>query len=138
MSGAPGRTPYRRWVEKSIVVALNSANCIFTARNSSCGKVMFSQVSVCPPGEVYTPWQADLPVPRDGYCSGWYASYWNAFLLFKIPDQLFIDETLDKGSFNIILQQKQFFSLIFVAPQCKHKIGFLMNPSRGTSFSLSH
>ena len=43
---------------------------IFTVRNSSCGKVMFSQVSVCPRGEVYTPgrqtppsWHANPP-PR--------------------------------------------------------------------------
>ena len=25
--------------------------------------------------------QADTPILRDGNCSGWYASYWNAFLL---------------------------------------------------------
>ena len=31
-------------------------NLLFvTVRNSSCGKVMFLQVSVCPQGEVYTP-----------------------------------------------------------------------------------
>ena len=30
-------------------------NGIITVRNSSCGKVMFLQVSVCPQGEVYTP-----------------------------------------------------------------------------------
>ena len=29
--------------------------CIFTVRNNSCGKVIFSQVSVCLQGEVYTP-----------------------------------------------------------------------------------
>ena len=55
--------------------------------NSSHGKVMFSHVSVClQRGEVYTPCQVDTPcqIPsRDGYCSGRYASYWNAFL-FKI------------------------------------------------------
>ena len=28
-----------------------------------------------------TPWQADVPPPPDGYCSGRYASYLNAFLL---------------------------------------------------------
>ena len=38
---------------KSIV----SESIVFTVRNSSCGKVMFSQVSVCPRGEVYTPRQ---------------------------------------------------------------------------------
>ena len=67
---------------------------------------MFSQVSVIlstvgfwqtPPGQTLTPpqsdttsWadtpQADIPLDRhapaqaDGYCSGRYASYWNAFL----------------------------------------------------------
>ena len=47
-----------------------------------------------PPPRADTPWQADTPLrhadtplplsrhhPRDGYCSGWYASYCNAFLL---------------------------------------------------------
>ena len=67
---------------------------IFTVRNSSCGKVMFSQTCVknsvheegggglsasgsggcTPPGQ--TP-----PHPQDGHCSRRYASYWNAFLL---------------------------------------------------------
>ena len=56
----------------------------------SCGKVIFSQASVilstgvclpAIPGQT-SPWQADntAPPPRDGYCSGRYASYWNAFL----------------------------------------------------------
>ena len=28
--------------------------------------------------------EADTPLPpADGYCCGWYASYWNAFLLIK-------------------------------------------------------
>ena len=42
---------------------------ITTIRNSSFAKVMFSQVSVCPQGGVYTPWQAgtapwaDTPLP---------------------------------------------------------------------------
>ena len=70
---------------------------IFTVRNSSCEKVMFSQVSVCPQeGGVHAPSpgrQTPLPdrqtpprqtPPRDGYYSGRYASYWNAFLLSEI------------------------------------------------------
>ena len=58
---------------------------IITVRNSSCGKVMFSQVSVCPRG-VYTPMARQTPpgqrspLRADGHCSGWYASYCNAFL----------------------------------------------------------
>ena len=54
---------------------------IFTVRNSSCGKVMFSQV--CVKNSVHSgrrAWQAS----RDGHCSGRYASYWNAFsVIFK-------------------------------------------------------
>ena len=82
---------------------------VFTVLKLSCGKVMFSQVCVKNPvhtGEVHTPgqtpppwedtpYQADTPLARqtppwadtlqDGYCSGWYASYWNAFLLNIFP-----------------------------------------------------
>ena len=40
-----------------------------------------------PPGQT-SPWadtdQADTPLPADGYCSGRYASYWNAFLFENI------------------------------------------------------
>ena len=122
---------------------------IFTVRNSSCGKVMFSQASVCPRGErrCTTPGQNHLPArhtppwkdtpghtppghtlppplpdtlshlathqlppghtltppghppsPRetppvqnptqaDDHCSGRYASYWNAFFLYKVHAQ---------------------------------------------------
>ena len=64
-------------------------NCILrviTVRNSSCGKVMFSQVSVCPQGGVQPPslWtDTPPPPPSDGRCSGRYASYWSAFLFSK-------------------------------------------------------
>ena len=39
-----------------------------------------------------TPWAdtsswADTPCPADGYCSGWYASYWNAFLFDVNPSR---------------------------------------------------
>ena len=59
---------------------------IITVPNSSCVKVLFSQVSVClstgggvyPPGQT-PPW-ADTSI-SDGHCSGRCASYWNAFLL---------------------------------------------------------
>ena len=93
---------------------------IITVRNSSCRKVMFSQVSICPqgggvlsrpppredpppkgdtcpPGRQAPPswqadntlWETDTPLagrhpPADGYCSGRYASYLNAFLLKKL------------------------------------------------------
>ena len=70
---------------------------LVTVRNSSCGKVMFSQASVILFGGGVSqhalgqtpPW-ADRP-PPSGHCSqadtppndGRYASYWNAFLLLK-------------------------------------------------------
>ena len=47
---------------------------VIIVRNSSCGKVMFSQVSVHGERGV------GVRGRRDGYCSGRYASYWNAFL----------------------------------------------------------
>ena len=55
-------------------------------RKRSCGKVMFSQACVKnsarhPPGQTL-PGQT-LP-PAVGYCSGRYASYWNAFLFMLI------------------------------------------------------
>ena len=73
---------------------------IFTVRNSSCKKVMFSQAcvknyvhgrsrdgvylwvqgGVHPLGRHTCPW-ADTP-SRDGHCSERYASYWNAFLFY--------------------------------------------------------
>ena len=64
----------------------------------SCGEVIFSQASVIlftggclpdtPPGQTpqvdtlpgQTPPGRHPPPPADGYCSGRYASYWNAFL----------------------------------------------------------
>ena len=79
---------------------------IITIRNSSCGKVMFSQASVIlstegrriPSGQTPPAGQTSLrqtppsrhPPPRDSHCSGRYASYWNAFLywqhLRKVPE----------------------------------------------------
>ena len=41
-----------------------------------------------PPGQT-PPWVA----PRDGYCSGWYASYWNGFLLILFLLETFIGQT---------------------------------------------
>ena len=55
-----------------------------------------------PPRDQAPPWEQTPPhPPADGYCCGWYASYWNAFL----------------------------FSFMFVAARCEHEIGFSMNPS---------
>ena len=71
---------------------MGGTNLIFTVRNSSCGKVMFSQACQNSVHRgVYTP-LADTPslgrYPpgrqppplQDGHCSWRYASYWNAFL----------------------------------------------------------
>ena len=76
----------------------------------SCGKVMFLHVSVIlsrgvsarhplgkqtrprqtppPPGQTPPdpPWAdtppGQTPLPSDGHCSGWHASYWNTFLFY--------------------------------------------------------
>ena len=58
--------------------------------NSSCGKVMLSQASVknsvrrgrCTTPLGHTPWThtPGYPTQSGSYCSGRYASYWNAFL----------------------------------------------------------
>ena len=54
---------------------------IVTVRNSSCGKVMFSEVSAHRGGGVHPPFARHTPSPNpDGYYSGRYASYCNAFL----------------------------------------------------------
>ena len=70
------------------VFFFGSVSQIFTVPKRSCGKVMFSQACVknsIHSGGVYTPSGQTHPPPplqADGYCSGWYASYWNAFLSF--------------------------------------------------------
>ena len=57
-------------VNKGAVPILLECFLVFTARNSSCGKVMFSQVSVCPQGagvhhaQAHTPPWTDTPLPR--------------------------------------------------------------------------
>ena len=81
---------------------------VFTVRNVSCGKIMFSQASVIlstggggclllvpggfrryPPQQTtplgrhpsgQTPLPGQTPLQGNGYCCGRYASYWNAFL----------------------------------------------------------
>ena len=51
---------------------------IVSIRNSSCGKVMFSQA--CVKNSVYMGGGGVRGGRRDGHCSGRYASYWNTFL----------------------------------------------------------
>ena len=89
---------------------------IFTVRKRSCRKVMFSQACVKNGGVYQTPPQqtrqtlpqADNPMGRHppgqtppghmppsprqvplGYCSGRYASYWNAFLFYQFPRTMY-------------------------------------------------
>ena len=70
---------------------------LITVRKRSCGKVMFSQVCVqnilstrggtnsgqTTPGQT-PPLGQTPPPPADSYCSGRYASYWNAFLFLLL------------------------------------------------------
>ena len=50
--------------------------------------------SQTPLGIQTPPWHSDTP-PPDGYCSGRYASYWNAFLLeFQIGSCLFFQKII--------------------------------------------
>ena len=71
---------------------LNGICTLIAVRNSSCGKVLFSQACVknsvhrggrCMPHCMlgYTP-------TPDDRCSGRYASYWNAFLFHNVNDSL--------------------------------------------------
>ena len=66
------------------LILVNTTN--FTVRIVVIGKVMFPQAS-CDSvrGGRGVVWQTPPrhPTPRDGYCSGRYASYWNAFLLLS-------------------------------------------------------
>ena len=77
----------RKQIGRSQIYRVFRIGGIITARNSSCGKVMFSQARVknsvhggcTPPGR--------HPPPRDGHCSGRYTSYWNAFLVCSYYNQ---------------------------------------------------
>ena len=105
-------------------LSVQIADPIITVRNSSRGKVMFSQVSVCPQGGGvhHPPRQADTPpagrhplgqtapsrwttpsgrhpLVADGYCSGRYASYWNVFLFIwnsSVLVALFFSRSISK------------------------------------------
>ena len=74
------------------LLCVHDCVCLITVCNSSCGKVMFSQVCVkCSfhmgGGDMHgwglhsggNAWQGVCMV-GDGHCSRWYTSYWNAFL----------------------------------------------------------
>ena len=95
-----------------------SVYVLFTARKRSCGKVMFSQVFVCPWGgggnfdRFGGMWQTGAKgegggfnplspnTTSDSHQSGRYASYWNAFLfkvinfVFRVPTSLYLPEIL--------------------------------------------
>ena len=76
--------------------ALVPSGVIITVRNSSCGKVMFSQVSVhwrrctppwtdTPPPRADTPSPARHPPQQTATAADGYASYWNAFFFLNGP-----------------------------------------------------
>ena len=50
---------------------------------------------------------ADTPLPPDGHCSGWYASYWNAFLLSNIQSSTFSSTFPSKFSTYIYVDTLQ-------------------------------
>ena len=54
---------------------------LITTRQRSCGKVMFSQTSVCPQGLMVTHPPSRIYGPGIRLTSGRYPSYWNAFLI---------------------------------------------------------
>ena len=88
-------------VNTSVPVSISAS--VNYCPQQSCRKVIFSQASVSHsvhrgclpqymlgytprPGTPPPPWAGKPPpgryTPHDGHCSGWYASYWNAFLFF--------------------------------------------------------
>ena len=88
----------------------------------SCSKVMFyTYLSFClwwgvsgrhPPEQ--TPHSRQTPPPRDGHCSRWYASYWNAFLfdfclVFEVSRRFSICRYItDKQKWHGLLQLTRF------------------------------
>ena len=86
--------PGRRLLLRTVRILLE---CILVVDNiyQLQGKVMFSEVFVCPPGGGWGTSSSQGPSSRqrpngqtfsDGRCSGRYASYWNSFFFFNVPD----------------------------------------------------
>ena len=67
---------------------------------------MFSQVSVCPQGEVYTPWQTDTPPGRPPLLPKWLLQQTVRILLECI---LVITEFSDAFSGKTLLQDCELF-----------------------------
>ena len=65
--------------------------------------------------------------PPDGYCCGWYASYWNAFLLCKILLLVRICQDLDSTELTWIFD-------IYSRVLCKNSLYFLLY----LSYNFSH
>ena len=59
-----------------------------------------------PPGGQTPPWQAETHSPSDSYCSGWYASYWNAFLFNFCSFFNSISLKLTKFSTNLFYEKE--------------------------------
>ena len=102
----------REYVTTNTISALGEPLQSFYYRpQRSFGKVIFSQACVknsvrggclpqCMLGYTHNP--PDRPPPADGYCSGQYASYWNAFLLLVVIPQfyLFVGNTEERPWFG--------------------------------------
>ena len=111
---------------------------IITVRNSNCRKVMFSQASVCPQGEVYTPLGRHHPPPgrhplETTTGNGWYASHWNAFLFHINFIQCFqVIKTITISTQLLIL-----FKTPFVPPATIYAIKLNKIPSSLSSTTVS-
>ena len=84
------------YIDASLLSVADRQNQIITDRKRSCGKVMFSQVSVCSHG-VYLPtmpWgrktRPSPPPHKIRSIGGRYASYWNTYLLSVRTERLVI------------------------------------------------
>ena len=98
------------------VCQTSSLVMLITVRNSSCGKVMFSQASISHSvhkgGHVWQEsmlggpaWQGGVRGRRDGHCSGRYTSYRNAFLFlfFEFKGITFVVRNISNLKFSVNL-----------------------------------
>ena len=70
-------------------------------------------------------WQGGVRGRRDGHCSRWYASYWNAFLLWKnIPFPYWciyvvkqVKPVIEKNTWKVSIQSERFYQDILCVSQ---------------------
>ena len=53
---------------------------------------------------VWSEREADPPPPRDGYCRGWYASYWNVFLFARSSPIKFLTKKAEEIATEFFIQ----------------------------------